>query len=112
MRFDRRDLKKIPKNLGSEEEYSEAWAQWWAGLQPDWRPRDEDGSIRSGEGEGPWDDLVVPGSNGMFIVLLSLSWWKHIATEKTLLSWNNAVQDVNWVLHQMAESHIAPMVPR
>ncbi len=37
------------------------------------------------------------------MVLLSLSWWKRVASPQTLPLWEDAVKDVAWVITQMAK---------
>ncbi|TFK81530.1 hypothetical protein K466DRAFT_604430 [Polyporus arcularius HHB13444] len=79
MRLDRRVHAKVPKLPPSG-------ARWTAQV---------------GSGEGPWDDLVQPGQNGMLLVLLSLVWWYGIVEESSRGDWDAAVRDVAWVLDQM-----------
>ncbi|KAI0716930.1 hypothetical protein C8Q76DRAFT_616890, partial [Earliella scabrosa] len=98
LRVDRRVLAKTP-NMPNEAEYADMWWSWWGGLQPGWRIRGPSGRPCTG-GEGPWDELSVPGKNGMLIVLLSLLWWHGIMSE-TRGDWEAAVRDVVWVLQQM-----------
>ncbi len=77
-----------------------SWWAWWASLQPEWRTKDSFGRPVVG-GEGTWDNLRYPGKNGMLMVLLSLWWWRGIATA-TIDDWTVAVHDVCWVLEKMA----------
>ncbi|KAI1782807.1 hypothetical protein LXA43DRAFT_846143, partial [Ganoderma leucocontextum] len=95
----RRNLMKSPA-IKNEEKYVQAWWGWWGRLQPEWRQRNEGGRPCPG-GEGPWDALKKPGQNGMLMVLLSLVWWKEIATDATASEWLAAVRDVGWVLAKM-----------
>lgn len=44
-----------------------------------------------------------PGKNGMFIALLSLMWWKEIATSTTEKC-QEAVLDISWVIWKVASS--------
>lgn len=100
LRVQRRNLHK-PPNINDEHRYGASWWQWWASLQPDWRPRDEDGRPILG-GSGDWEVLTRPGRNGLLIVLLSLVWW-HDAAESTRSEWEAAVKDVSWVVACMAQ---------
>ncbi|KAI0692694.1 hypothetical protein C8T65DRAFT_586407 [Cerioporus squamosus] len=104
MRLDRRVHAKIPK-LPPVEEYAASWWAWWLSLQPEWRAMDSAGRpLRSGE--GPWDDLVQPGQNGMLLVLLSLVWWHGLVSESSRGDWDAAVRDVAWVLDQMVLAEV------
>ena len=90
-----------PPAIPQIELYAAQWQDWWSRMQPDWR-RGPDGLLR--DRDGPWDKLAVPGQNGMFIVLVSLSWWRAIALESglTLETCDECTQDVRWVLHKIA----------
>ncbi|KAH9845987.1 hypothetical protein C2E23DRAFT_745137 [Lenzites betulinus] len=81
--------------------YATQWWKWWTQLQPEWRQVDADGRAVIG-GEGDWDVLKSPGKNGVLIVLLSLVWWREVATEHTVHLWTSAVADVGWVVSSMA----------
>ena len=115
-RLDRRNLSRSPK-MPPEVEYAELWWKWWAGLQPDWRVCNSQGRPLTKVGSGDWEVLVRPGNNGMLVVLLSLVWWREVASDVTLSCWNEAVCDVSWVLDEMVkcESHASgsesPSVP-
>ena len=102
LRVLRRDLAKSP-SIQDEVGYAKQWWTWWSGLQPEWRGRDNHGRPMM-SGDGAWDCLNKPGVNGMLIVLLSLSWWREIATTLTLDSWNAAAADVAWVIDKLCTS--------
>ncbi|KAI9066135.1 hypothetical protein FKP32DRAFT_1566488 [Trametes sanguinea] len=99
LRVLRRSLQRSPE-INDEQEYVRMWRLWWAGLQPEWRPLDDYGWPMIG-GIGEWDVLTSPGKNGILIVLLSLVWWREVATEASWVQWDAAVEDVVWVLHSM-----------
>ena len=54
-------------------------------------------------GSRDWSKLECPGKNGLLIVLLSLVWWREIATATTLEDWHAAAADVGWVAEAMAQ---------
>ncbi|TFK79716.1 hypothetical protein K466DRAFT_605927 [Polyporus arcularius HHB13444] len=54
-------------------------------------------------GEGDWQNLMVPGQNGLMMVILSLVWWKEVA-ETTQAAWEAAVKDVSWVVNSMVKA--------
>ncbi|KAI0735943.1 hypothetical protein C8Q76DRAFT_573844, partial [Earliella scabrosa] len=99
LRVLRRDLDKSPV-IKDEVEYANQWWAWWGGLQPNWRSRDDRGrpiiDDSAACGENTWEGLRKPGANGVLMVLLSLCWWREIATPATLDAWQDAVMDVTW----------------
>ncbi|KAG2145303.1 uncharacterized protein EDB93DRAFT_1104761 [Suillus bovinus] len=83
------------------------WWSWWLTLQPEWRscqaptltacailPRTDDGS---------WDSLNKPGANGMLSVVATLKWWADNTDGKDLC-WQEAADDVMWVLDRLIAS--------
>ena len=77
--------------------YTDEWLSWWAGMNPGWRERDEDGWPIIG-GTGDWSELIRSGPNGFLSVLMSLIGLQDVA-EKPF--WLKAVGDVTWVLEQL-----------
>ena len=57
---------------------------------------------------GSWDEIIVGGKDGLFVVVVSLSWWilKRAEGEDEDEDGNSqlgeAVQDVRWVLENLA----------
>ncbi len=98
-------MEKSPA-IKDEESYARAWWAWWSQLQPEWRVRGADGRpVPGGSVVDDWGkSLCRPGKNGVLMVLLALVWWKEITTAATTVDWDVAVQDVAWVLSQMARS--------
>ncbi|KAI0653759.1 hypothetical protein C8Q70DRAFT_888267, partial [Cubamyces menziesii] len=94
LRIDRRNLNKLPA-IANEEQYAVQWQQWWRTLQPDWRSVDNEDRLEQ-IGEGDWGHLDHPGKNGVLMALLSLMWWRDIATSKTLTDWYHAAKDLAW----------------
>ncbi|KAI0739829.1 hypothetical protein C8Q80DRAFT_1222092 [Daedaleopsis nitida] len=91
-----RNLNKFPK-IADEATFAERWWKWWGGLQPAWRSWDSQGRPTIG-GEGDWECLKKPGQNGMLIALLAPTWWRGITTDATRGSWEEAVNNVGWVI--------------
>ncbi|KAG1907622.1 uncharacterized protein F5891DRAFT_1180646 [Suillus fuscotomentosus] len=86
------------------------WWYWWLVLQPEWRscqaptlttcailPRTDDGSL---------DCLNKPGANGMLSVVATLKWWADNTDGKDSC-WQEAVDDVMWVLDRLIASRSA-----
>ncbi|KAH9846594.1 hypothetical protein C2E23DRAFT_872276 [Lenzites betulinus] len=94
LRVLRRRLDRSP-TIEDDAAYAAQWWNWWTQLQPEWRQLDADGRPVIGE-DGDWDSLKSPGKNGVLIVLLSLVWWREVATEQTVRLWAAALADVGW----------------
>jgi hypothetical protein len=85
-------------------EFAIDWRAWWVTIQPSWR---------SGEsGSGPldqecpanadWKVLQRGGSNGIFIILMCLTWWgKAATTPQDRDAFTTAVEDVAWVFEKV-----------
>lgn len=99
-----------PPDIKDEQDFAARWQVWWKDLQPSWRVSSADGALRR-DGNGPWDSLAVPGNNGMFLVLITLSWWRTIAlaSRATLAQCDECTRDVLWVLQKMAAAHPTPI---
>lgn len=100
----KRQLSNVPHVQAGE--FGAQWQIWWTSMQPDWRaggstwpfprvmPAEEASWSRSFERAG--------GSNGFFLVLLTLSWWAQavgLPSNDTAL--NLAIKDVAWVLRMI-----------
>ena len=81
--------------------YTEAWWVWWNSLQPDWRQGSASATLVPVSGE-KWSRTYIGGSNGVFVVILTLAWWiaklGGEVKDKGLVA---AVDDVKWVIGTM-----------
>lgn len=89
-------------------EFATEWKSWWEGMQPAWR-RGTEGSPLSRDIPSieEWDIIARGGSNGLFLVVMALSWWFQgfvsTSTEPTDDFWA-AVSDVAWVLDTITDT--------
>jgi hypothetical protein len=103
-RIGRRNFQKVPQ-ITSLHTYEQLWIGWWVSLQPDWRkgswplPRDS-------PADGSWDKLFVGGKDGLFIVLMTLSWWitEHTKGEAEDSELDEAITDVSWVFSNLVSA--------
>jgi hypothetical protein len=90
-------------------EFAAVWQSWWQSLQPSWHI--QDGLLLSNAvpADEEWSSLCRGGSNGLFIVLMCLSWWmsKPMSSEE-LVTFQVAKADVLWVLQQMLRNFTNP----
>jgi hypothetical protein len=88
-------------------EYGSLWRGWWKLLQPEWRvEEDSDWPLSREVPDGEkWESLSKGGANGLFVVLMSLSWWVEQAKDhREKREAESAVEDVQWVLEQIHEA--------
>ena len=76
--------------------------KWWANLQPEWRVISHETTSR--KVAGGWAALDKPGVNGFLSVVATLFLWHRFGTDMELASWTRAVEDVHWVLDQLASA--------
>lgn len=69
----RRRFDLIPKVKASE--FSAEWLAWWRAIQPLWREGDIWPMTHSVLNDADWATLHHGGANGLFLVLMTLSWW-------------------------------------
>ncbi|KAJ7830045.1 hypothetical protein B0H14DRAFT_2366100, partial [Mycena olivaceomarginata] len=86
--------------IADAEEFGKRFWGWWLDINPAWRTEErpmkrEGGSVVVDSGL-PWPET------GFLNVLMCLKWW-HDAMKEATLDWEDAVDDVSWVLGQMKE---------
>ncbi|KAK7057369.1 hypothetical protein R3P38DRAFT_2759634 [Favolaschia claudopus] len=87
--------------------FSVTWWMWWVAMNPEWRTRLNNGRrlSRADETEGDWSELrAQTGPNGLLNVLICLRWWKAAERVVECGDWNEAVEDVLWVLQKLESS--------
>ena len=83
--------------------YEKFWIGWWTSLQPSWRHSDVWPLPRGPIGDGKWDELLVGGKDGLFVVVMALSWWigESAKTPGEGFGIMEAIADVSWVLSNL-----------
>lgn len=101
---------KKPPTVKDAALFGKKWRAWWQMLQPDWR----DSSwppvqiTESDANEKPWRVLDCRGCNGIFMVILSLSWWMLAVasnSEEDVKTVEMTIKDTKWVLDAMNHGH-------
>lgn len=87
-----------------EHKFAAAVIEWWLTIQPttrkDWPPTY--GTLPDGF---TFDYFNRGGPNGVFLVILCLSWWANALTpNQDHTNFGLVVNDVRWVLEQIANS--------
>ena len=79
--------------------------------QPAWRRGKGWPPLKEQTGDD-WGKLSASRKNGLFLVVMSMSWWAtSLETTDDRHSFKEAVDDVRWVIEQQLQSHTAPDVP-
>jgi hypothetical protein len=89
-------------------EFGAVWKQWWVKMQPPWRECES--LIRILPADPDWDPIFRGGSNGLSLVLMSLSWWIHLTKDDKEYNAElcGAIDDVTWVISELvAELSVA-----
>lgn len=80
-----------------------SWRLWWRSLQPDWRANGTWPPSRDVPDDEDWEDLCKGGINGLFLIVMCLSWWGPVAvSNKDRADFDAAKEDVLWVFEQIA----------
>ena len=84
--------------------YRKSWILWWTSCQPSWRrkawplPRDNEGTTN-------WMKIGARGRSGLLLVVLSTAWWAFsIKSNEEWVIFDEAVDDVEWVIGQVTDS--------
>lgn len=81
---------------------------WYASIMPPWRRVGADGwrlSRNAPAGDAGWDVLMKGGGNGIFIIILSIVWWRDAAKDEADLALvQEALKDLRWTFDAMLRS--------
>jgi hypothetical protein len=74
---------------------------WWVKMQPTWRGGES--LVRTLLTDANWELILRGGSNGLFMVVMALSWWVHATglNSQQNLKLLVAINDVKWVLSEL-----------
>ena len=69
-------------------------------LQPEWGHEGSWPLLRDSLASGPWDDILIGGKDGLFVMIMMLSWWilSGAQGEGSNSQLEEAVADISWVL--------------
>ena len=87
--------------IESVQMYEDEWVQWWTKAQPDWRSIETWPFPKDDPGTEDWGSLFSSGKDGLYIVVMSLSWWAHALDPAVDFKIYDAVSDVSWVMEQL-----------
>jgi hypothetical protein len=93
-------------------EFGTEWQQWWSFIQPDWREDDTWPHSQIVPNGADWTALTHGGPNGLFLVMMALSWWVRKIVSDEDREFLLAVGDVHWVMKEMMKTISATGVKR
>ena len=94
------------------EVYRNTWMKWWTACQPSWRQDKGWPFPKEPAGNTTWGKLSARGKNGLFLIIMSTTWWAaslKSASERT--PFEEAVNDIRWVIEQQLKAPSAPSMP-
>ena len=92
--------------------YYERWLSWWTACQPPWRKAGGWPFSRENTNTS-WGKLEARGQNGIFIVVMSTTWWaSSIKSAEDVRAFDEAVDDVHWVLGQFLKRRSSLGAPK
>jgi hypothetical protein len=97
----RKRLIGLSPQITNSIEYGATWMLWWIKMQPVWREGESLVKVQSTNTD--WEPILRGGSNGLFLVVTSLSWWVYaIGPDNQFHSeLVKAITDVEWVLSEL-----------
>ena len=91
--------------------YHKRWLAWWKVCQPAWR-KTNGWPFSKEETDVGWGKLKARGQNGIFIVVMSTTWWaSSIESPEDRRAFEEAVDDLRWVLEQLLRLHSTSNAP-
>jgi hypothetical protein len=86
-------------------EFAVVWRGWWESLQPKWRPQDTWPPSQDTPPDEDWGILQRGGINGLFVIIMCISWWAtKKMSSKEWSAFEAAKSDVAWVIRQVSHS--------
>jgi hypothetical protein len=90
---------KYTPTITNAEDFAKSWWGWWIDINPAWQEKQQ--PMKRVQEES-WVCLDYHGQNGFLNVLACLKWWRD-SLESRSSDWEEAVDDVTWVLQKMQE---------
>ena len=111
MKARRYDNNHIPC-LTDVEAYRKSWVRWWMACQPSWR-QDKEWPLPKERVEGAtWGKLSARGRNGLFLVVMSTTWWaSSLKSIEQRDFFEVAVDDIRWVMEEQLQLPPTPTPP-
>lgn len=83
-------------------EYATKWISWWKVCQPPWRQDEGWPLLREVPDRTKWGKLTACSQNGMFLVVMSTTWWAlALKSPSDRHTFDEAVDNIRWVIEQV-----------
>lgn len=93
-------------------EYRKSWTGWWMDSQPPWRLSEQWPLPKEPVENATWGKLSARGQSGLFLVIMSTAWWaSSLQSADHRRFFDEAVDDVRWVIEQQLKTAPVPKVP-
>ena len=104
-----KNSKKLERAVPDTVGFAEKWKEWWIECQPSERPQEQWPFPREPCPGLNWGGLLNGGRSGIFLFVLSLSWWaKSLDSSSFPPEIIEAIGDLNWVLCQLVTGLLSP----
>ena len=96
-----------PPPIDKAPTYTSTWCEWWSLIQPDWHTDSVTWPMLKNDIEDEkWTDVMKRGTNGIFLAILSVSWWyAQCGAGDERNECEEAILDICWVLERMIKVH-------
>lgn len=97
------NAKELKQTVHDTVAFAERWREWWIKCQPSERTQEQWPFPREPRPGLDWGKLLNGGRRGIFLFVISLSWWAtSLDSSISLPELIEAIDDLNWVLCQLA----------
>ena len=85
--------------------YCSNWIEWWTLCQPSWHRNKGWPLPRDNASTTNWAKVCARGQSGLFLLIMSTTWWAaSIRSEKDWSEFDEAMDDLHWVICQATDS--------
>ena len=92
-------------HVSNVQSYRNSWVAWWTSCQPPWRRENGWPLSRECPSTVNWAKVGARGQSGLFLVIMSTTWWAtSIKSEDDWAEFDAVVDDLKWVIDRIIEA--------